>query len=192
MQSSCCTWISSPSRDGAGVVGMEEPGGPGNTDGAYSRVAQQTLVWEGKFHHLHQSDVILMCKWVKPRFESVCDLDFIVCMVTFLVIFFISSNTVQYLSWPWREHSKYQLDKSSKILQLHLKEMLFFPDIFVLLFFILSSSIFFIWKGKLLKISLYDDDILLYLSDFLISSWHIHWSIDQITLGFRSDGLCIF
>ncbi len=67
----CCTSILSPSRDGAGVVGMEEPGCPGNADRADRRVVRQTFICEWKFAKLHQGDVILMGVGVVPLFESV-------------------------------------------------------------------------------------------------------------------------
>lgn len=72
-----CTCNLSPSRDGAGVVGMEETGCPGNADRADRRVVLQTLVWEWKFDQLHQGDVILMSVGVVPLFESVGDSDII-------------------------------------------------------------------------------------------------------------------
>lgn len=76
------------------MVGMEEPGCPGNADRTDRRVVRQTLVWEWKFAQLHQGDVILMGVGIVPLFESVGDsdiieawlfqCDFIVYMVTIL------------------------------------------------------------------------------------------------------------
>lgn len=75
MLASSCTCALSPSRDGTAVVGMEEPGGPGNTDRADRRVAHQTLLGHRKFLQLHQSDVVLTGDGVIPLFESVVELD---------------------------------------------------------------------------------------------------------------------
>lgn len=41
---SSCTSSFSPSRDGAGVIGLGEPGGPGDTDGIDDRVVSETRV----------------------------------------------------------------------------------------------------------------------------------------------------
>ena len=71
------TSAASPSRDAAGVVGMEESGGPGNADRADGRIVLQTLLWVRKFHQLHQGDVILTVTVVEPLFGREGDWDFV-------------------------------------------------------------------------------------------------------------------
>lgn len=60
----------SPPRDAAGVVGLKELGGPGDTHGADGRVVQQTFVRERKLLQLHQSDVVLISAGVVPSGQN--------------------------------------------------------------------------------------------------------------------------
>lgn len=60
------TCSSPPARDAAGVVGLKELGGPGNTDGADGRVFLQTYLLVGKLLQLHQSYVVLIVAGVVP------------------------------------------------------------------------------------------------------------------------------
>lgn len=71
------TSAASPPRDAAGVVGMEESGGPGNADRADGRIVRQTFLWVWRFHQLHQGDVILTIAVVEPLFGREGDWDFI-------------------------------------------------------------------------------------------------------------------
>lgn len=51
---------SSPSGDAAGVIGLEQFRGPGETDGSDGRVLLQTFFLKGKLLQFYQSDVILV------------------------------------------------------------------------------------------------------------------------------------
>lgn len=51
---------SSPSGDAAGVIGLEQLRGPGDTDGADGRILLHTYFLKGKLLQFYQSDVILV------------------------------------------------------------------------------------------------------------------------------------
>lgn len=49
-----------PPRDAAGVVGLEELGGPGNADGADGRIVLKAFLFERKLLQLQQGNVVLV------------------------------------------------------------------------------------------------------------------------------------
>lgn len=48
------------------MVGLEQLGGPGDTDGAHGRILLQTRLLKGEGLQLHQSDVVFITAGVKP------------------------------------------------------------------------------------------------------------------------------
>ncbi len=60
------TSFSSPSRDAAGMIGLEEVRSPRHTDCSHSRIVLKTFFLRGKLLQLHQSDVVLIAAGIVP------------------------------------------------------------------------------------------------------------------------------